>query len=345
MENLLNLRIHLTGAKCDDRMRLSSSQETRGEITGEQRLRASDVKGWYYRDFEKLFQEQIGKQQTGWLFEQSTSGEEASGGDGGNSGGSTRKGMELVFVRPASCAKAEFSRTGQQLTLPLYDQAGREVLVEVTYSRQESSTIRYLERISEKKLPCFLGKLYLRDGRLRMYPVDLPEVEEDEDAITAGREVAIGLADASQDSQKEEADAMAVGEDSTAVKAGPHQEAEMDSQAETVISGRKPKYQVVEEISEEVKSLMEDLYQSGFYTVHDSTLKDIGKAAELTESYGMKCLSGLLSELSQEIAAGRHRMKRQNGRMAELYTDINEYLYLCRQKTAYDRGWDYYKSV
>ena len=338
-ENLLNLRIHLTGAKCDDRMRLSSSQETRGEITGEQRLCTSDVKGWYYRDFGKLFQEQIGKQQTGWLFEQSGSGEEASDGDGGSGGGSARRGMELVFVRPASCAKAEFSQTGQQLTLPLYDQAGREVLVEVTYSKQESSTIRYLERISEKKLPCFLGKLYLRDGRLRMYPVDLPEVEEDEETITVDREPGIGPEDASQDRQKEDADPMAV-------RWGNVQErdAEIDSQAGPAVLGRKPKYQVVEEIAEEVKSLMEDLYQSGFYTVHDSTLKDIGKAAELTENYGMKYLSEQLSELSREITAGRHRMKRQNGRMAELYTDINEYLYLCRQKTAYDRGWDYYKS-
>ncbi len=370
-ENLLNLRIHLTGAKCDDRMRLSSSQETRGEITGEQRLQVSDVKGWYYRDFGKLFQEQIGKQQTGWLFEQSTSGEEASGGDGGNSGGSTRKGMELVFVRPASCAKAEFSRTGQQLTLPLYDQAGREVLVEVTYSKQESSTIRYLERISEKKLPCFLGKLYLRDGRLRMYPVDLPEVEEDEDDITADRETVIGLTYAGRDRQKKEAEAMAVEEGSMQQPAAERESGQEDKNRqasgqdkpcgakkelpeaeifgeqlqEGLASGRKPKYQVVEEISEEVKSLMEDLYQSGFYTVHDSTLKDIGKAAELTESYGMKYLSEQLSELSQEITAGRHRMKRQNGRMAELYTGINEYVYLCRQKTAYDRGWDYYKNV
>ena len=78
-----------------------------------------------------------------------------------------------MYVQPDSCAKAEFSQTDQQLILPLYDKAGRVLLVEVTYSKREADTIRYLEKISEKKLPCFLGKIYLRDGRMRMYPVDV----------------------------------------------------------------------------------------------------------------------------------------------------------------------------
>lgn len=145
-------------------------------MKGEQGLRISDLKGWCYRDFDKMFLEQIGRQQAGWLAEQS--GQEAPGqsdaeaaGDGGGAGGASegaqaangagsggQKGAELVFVRPDSCAKAEFSQTGQLLTLPLYDRAGRELLVEVAYSKQESGTIRYLERISEKKLPAFWGR-------------------------------------------------------------------------------------------------------------------------------------------------------------------------------------------
>ena len=109
-----------------------------------------------YDDFQKLYREQIsgpGK----WLADPEDSGE----------------GVNLVFVQPDSCAKAVFSQTGQMLSLPLYDGAGREMLVEVEYSKKESDTIKYLEKIVEKKTPCFLGKLYLRDGRMRMYPVDV----------------------------------------------------------------------------------------------------------------------------------------------------------------------------
>ncbi len=311
LENLLKVRIHLTGAKCDDRNRLSSSQDTKGEVVGEQKLCVSDVQNWYYRDFGELFSGQIDKQQSGWLAEQSgMPGEDRQAGE---EGGETSRGTELVFVQPAECGKSEFSQTGQILTLPLYDRAGREILVEVTYSKEESGTIRYLERISQKKVPCFLGKVSLRNGRIRMYPVDLPEIEEPmEETERQGAKDGTG---------------------------------EEDLQAEErIVMGRKSAFDVMEDLTEEIMSLMEDLYQSGFDTVHDSTLKDIRKASELTEQYGMAWLSQMLASLAGEIEAGRHSMERKTADMAGLYTDISEYLYLCGQKTAYDRGRKYYKG-
>lgn len=294
-ENLMKVRIRLTGAKCDGRRRLSSSQDTKGEILGESGLLVSDVGGWYYRDFGKLFSEQIGGRQREWLFEQEE-------GDGNTA----QTGMELVFVQPKSCRKAEFSRTGQQLSMPLYDKKGREIIVEVTYSEQEADTIRYLERLSEKEPPCFLGKIYLRDGKLRMYPVDLPEIREDfaeknEDMTDGG---------------------FAVPEEQE--------------------PSCKSKYVVLEELAGEIQGLMEELYQSGFSTVHDSTLQGVKKAAGLSAQYGMEYLSEMLSGLSMEIEKGRHQMERELSALAELYTDINEYLYLCKQKTAYDRGAENY---
>ena len=155
IEDMSKVRIHLKGAKCDARKRLSSSQETKGEIIGQQGLEKSDIENWYYEDFGKLFEERIERPRKEWLY----------GPD------EQQKGVELVFIQPAYCVKAEFSQTGQQLSLPLYDREGREIIIEMAYSKQESAAIRYLERISEKEPSCFLGKIYLRDGRIRMYPV------------------------------------------------------------------------------------------------------------------------------------------------------------------------------
>ena len=109
-------------------------------------------------------------------------------------------------------------------------------------------------------------------------------------------------------------------------------------------AGYGSKFEALEEITNQVFTLTEDLYQSGFDTVHDATLKGLQKAADLTGQYGMVYLAELLKEITEEISAGRHQMKKQTGRMAELYTKISEYLYLCRQKTAYDRGFDYYNQ-
>ncbi len=167
IEELSQLRIHLTGAKCDERRRLSSSQETKGEISSDRKhsnaLNTTELEGWYYQDFGALFREQIGKQKKAWLKEEAEDYEEVK---------------ELVFIRPQSFGKAEFSETEQKLYMKLYDESAREVLIEVTYSKNESWGIRYLERLTQEKQPCFLGKLYLKDGRMRMYPVAVFEKGE-----------------------------------------------------------------------------------------------------------------------------------------------------------------------
>lgn len=167
MKELAQLRIHVTNAKCDERRRLSSSQDTKAEIIRDRKkenaLTKEELSGWYYRDFKSLFEEQIGKQKKAWLKEETEDYEEA---------------RELVFIRPNTFDKAEFSQTEQKLYMRLYDENDKEVLAEVAYSKNESWGIRYLERLTAKKQPCFLGKLYLRDGRMRFYPVAVFEKGE-----------------------------------------------------------------------------------------------------------------------------------------------------------------------
>jgi len=107
----------------------------------------------------------------------------------------------------------------------------------------------------------------------------------------------------------------------------------------------KSQYIAVWELLEEVAELLEDLCQSGFDTVHDSTLAGIERAAKQTGQYGMEYLSEQLKHLAEEIAAGRHQMTRNSGELAERYTKSWEYLHLCRQKAAYDRGMDYYSDA
>lgn len=163
LEELARARFHLSGVKTDGRGRLSASQETKGELTldgtKKNRIQEKELGGWYYQDFGRLFEEQIDKKRQPWL-----KGE--------------KERQELVFLRPASFERAFFSQTQQKLFMRLLDEQKREVMVEVAYSKQEAWGIRYLERIREDKQPCFLGKIYLREGRIRMYPVAVFEKEE-----------------------------------------------------------------------------------------------------------------------------------------------------------------------
>lgn len=156
VKDLAFWHIRLRQAKCDSRGRLSSSSETKGELIAERRkgkkiLTAEMLGGWYYEDFTKLFTERI-KLKTKKTQQARTK-------------------PLLVFLKPESCEQAFFSETEQKLFMTLYDSAGKEVIVEIAYSRDEAEGIKYLEKITNKNLPCFFGKIYLRDGRIRMYPI------------------------------------------------------------------------------------------------------------------------------------------------------------------------------
>ncbi|MDE6221838.1 MAG: hypothetical protein K2G51_15685, partial [Lachnospiraceae bacterium] len=152
--------IHLTQARCDSRGRLSSSKETKGELIRDRRADSNalttDLLGaWYYRDFAQLF---------AVLFQGKMDTLENTEADGAAQ-------TQLVFLRPASCEKAVFLETEQKLCMNLYDEAGKAVVVEIVYSKDEAEGIRYLEKITNENLPCFFGRIYLRGGRIRMYPV------------------------------------------------------------------------------------------------------------------------------------------------------------------------------
>lgn len=110
-----------------------------------------------------------------------------------------------------------------------------------------------------------------------------------------------------------------------------------------------------EEFFTDIGSVLEDLAQSGFHTVHDSTLEELKEKGETAAQYGMRHLSGLLISLQEELSANRHKIRhtdageqnadseeRADSRCAEYYTELIRYVNLGREKTAYDRGKNYY---
>ena len=54
------------------------------------------------------------------------------------------------------------------------------------------------------------------------------------------------------------------------------------------------KEEKLEMLLADVENLLEELFQSGFDTVHDSTLEAMENMTNLTEQYGMAYLSELL---------------------------------------------------
>lgn len=304
VEEMVGLRLHLSGARCDIRGRLSASEETRGEVIGncqKENLHTGDLSGWYYKDFGKLFVEQIGIRKNSWLKEMQEE----------------RRNGELVFLRPYSFTRGEFSQMEQKLVMWLYDRAGREIMLELAYSKREEWGIGYLERLTEDKEPCFLGKLYFRDGRMCLYPVTVFEKGE-------------WVEDLSGD-----------GEEISAKKEDTGIVAEKEGREENNVRLR---FDALSQVLADAGNLLEELYQSGLDTVHDSTLEGLSRMGKLAGQYGLSRLAEMFARLSDGAAMRRHRMERKTDDLMGIYAKACEYLYLCREKVEIDRGREYYNG-
>ncbi len=281
LESLARMRILLRGAKSDGSGRLSSSQETRGEILGKSELTADILKDWYYREYDRLFQDRI-----------SAPGRETPGRD--------RPG--LVFVQAAKFQQGRFNEITQKLELPIWDEQGRRVLVELPYSKREEASIRYLERMKRQGQPCFLGKIYLRDSQICLYPVDVLERQELEQ---------INISAEKNDRGDDE---------------GHVTDTERASAA----------CQNLRSYLEELRWLLQDIYQAGTATVQDSMLQTLREAREQGKTYGMTTMSDWLRQLEEQISGARHRFQCQPAPTMEIYCRLWRYVGLCIRRTAYD---------
>lgn len=304
LEGLASVRLQLRGAKCDAGGRLSSSQETRGEILGKSELTAAKLEGWYYREYDRLFAEQIQEPGKELRFGKNA-GQQAAGGAAPSGDGARmdRSGYpRLVFVQAADFEQGQFNEITQKLELPIWDEMGRKVLVELPYTKRDEGSIRYLERLKKKQQPCFLGRVYLQGSQVCLYPVDLLERQELEE---------FGSPEEDGGKKKSRRENESSGHDSTAC-------------------------QILQSYLEDVSWLLQEIYQVGSATVQDSTLEALKHAEKQGAGYGMTTLSDWLRQLWEQLSQSRHQLRRQSSESMDAFCRLWQYVQLCRQRTAYD---------
>lgn len=80
-----------------------------------------------------------------------------------------------VIVAPARIISSEFKKTDQRYLMIIEDSSGTQLNVSLKYSAQDDLVIKTLERLADKKdtPPLILGTLYIHNGHLTLYPIDL----------------------------------------------------------------------------------------------------------------------------------------------------------------------------
>lgn len=310
LQELTQLRIRLRNAKVNEKRRLSSSGETQGEILGARNVKRSEIAGCYYTDFKKLFREQIGNAAVSWAPEE----EKEYGFD---------ESRHPVLVQAAVCGEGEFDQITQTFRMELRDGQGVPLSIEVAYSKEEDFTIHYLERVARRihndhrSIPCFVGDVYLEDGRMKLYPITFLEPKEIiEDGLP-------------------EAGAAGMAKPAGNVKtAGVMETAGNAETPESIVTPEVA--EMIREFTDRITGVLADLFQSGFMTVHDSTLGELEAAVSRAEQYGMETLSTMLAELGSELKQQRHQVHGQSRNLYDVYGKLNQYLFVCVKRLEVD---------
>lgn len=153
-EKMFQLEFYLSYAKAAGR-RLSASKETQSQIVGGGDLHVPQITKMVYWDYQKILEDFFADEV------------------------SDRTGNErLVLVGSDDLKSSSFDSVRQIFEMILCDGKGREIVVTVRYTKADKMIIQVLERLhnrlleKEKKPPVFFGSLYLKEGRLHLYPIE-----------------------------------------------------------------------------------------------------------------------------------------------------------------------------
>ena len=159
LEQITDLEFVLKDPSVTQSGRISSGSKTKAEIVGVKPFSREFWNGRTDRDFLALlkgtFEEDAGSKQE-----------------------------HLAVVLPARCKGSQFDSIRQIFCMELEDLMGRVLEIEVRYSQEEEPVIKTLEKLSQRlqakrnALPAFVGRLYLKDGHMKMYPVDYFDLME-----------------------------------------------------------------------------------------------------------------------------------------------------------------------
>ncbi|SHO44079.1 SWIM zinc finger family protein [Anaerocolumna xylanovorans] len=158
LEEFAEARLLLYDGKTSKDHRLSATAQAKAEYLGKRRLIKENLKGQYFEDFKQLFEERLADS---W---QQENEEE-----------------KLVLIKPAYIKNTSFDSINQQYSMELYDRENQRIILEVSYSKTEHYTIRFLERLAKRigqgdmAVPCFFGSLYVKDAAMRLYPINYYE--------------------------------------------------------------------------------------------------------------------------------------------------------------------------
>lgn len=150
LDDIARCHIRLSKGKINDENRISSSEQSLGEVLGTTDIYKLNLKDIFIDKWHKLLE---GYPKTFM-------------------GGQSEK-SNIYIIKPDEFGKSNFDNIKQRFTIPLYDKEGNEISMIVDFSKERKGLIQKLERIERtKKYPdCILVRSYIIDGKVSVIPI------------------------------------------------------------------------------------------------------------------------------------------------------------------------------
>ena len=95
-------------------------------------------------------------------------------------------------------------------------------------------------------------------------------------------------------------------------------------------------YDLLLDLISEVRQETAGVFQSGFATVHDASIKQIRNLSDVSERYGLHTLSQMLSSLAELIEARRHTTSFDDSKLMDVMCKICKYTEICERRIRYE---------
>lgn len=103
-------------------------------------------------------------------------------------------------------------------------------------------------------------------------------------------------------------------------------------------------YNLLLDLISDVGQEMSDLFQSGFATVHNTSIERIRNLSDVSERYGLHTLSQMLMPLAELIEARHHTTEFDDSKIMDVMCRICRYIEICERRIRYENILENYSS-
>ncbi|MEE0931762.1 MAG: hypothetical protein U0L64_01775 [Clostridium sp.] len=148
LEELDKIHFKLKGGKVNLQNRISSSNESRGDLIGLSDIASLNLERYKFDNWEKVIDSVFLNKKK------------------------NNENYNLVFLEGNKFGESKFDNITQTFTLEIKDKDENVMEINIKFSLEKKHLIKTLERLYKRgKVPMFFGRVYIDEGKIKFYPI------------------------------------------------------------------------------------------------------------------------------------------------------------------------------